>query len=68
MTDNTCPRAGGDLYSEKVESTIVSCPFHYTEFDLRTGRYTHSTHARVRPYKAEISHGTVWADLPDGAM
>ncbi len=67
VIDNTCPHAGGDLSSGEVTGTIVACPYHFWEFDLRTGKCTHSKRARVQRYKAEIRNGTVWADLPDGS-
>jgi len=36
--DNRCPHAGGDLSHGRLEGTIVTCPRHKSQFDLRDGR------------------------------
>ena len=66
VIDHTCPHAGGSLAEGSLSGTIVSCPYHYWEFDLVTGRCTNSNTARLRSYEAELRDGVVWADLPDG--
>ena len=35
--DNTCPHIGGSLCKGDVKSFIVSCPWHGSKFDIRTG-------------------------------
>ena len=35
---NSCPHFGGDLSRGKLEGTIVTCPRHNSQFDLRDGR------------------------------
>ncbi|MFC2036007.1 Rieske (2Fe-2S) protein [Chloroflexota bacterium] len=35
---NRCPHFGGDLSKGKLERTIVTCPRHNSQFDLRDGR------------------------------
>ena len=34
---NRCPHLGGDLYDGKLEGTIVTCPRHSSQFDLKDG-------------------------------
>lgn len=63
VIDNACPHAGGNLAGGEVKNGIVTCRWHQWEFDLRTGRCTHSDRARVKHYPAEIRDGVVWADL-----
>lgn len=36
--DNRCPHMGGKLSQGKLEGTIVTCPRHSSQFDLRSGR------------------------------
>ncbi len=35
---NRCPHMGGNLSQGKLEGTIVTCPRHASQFDLRDGR------------------------------
>ena len=35
--DNRCPHLGGNLSQGKLEGTIVTCPRHSSQFDLRDG-------------------------------
>ena len=65
VIDDECPHAGGSLASGEIDDDIVTCPWHQWEFDLRTGKSTHSARARVRCYPAEIRDGVVWVDLPE---
>ncbi len=36
-TDSYCPHMGGALFHGKLEGTIVTCPRHGSQFDLRNG-------------------------------
>ena len=36
--DNICSHLGGDLSAGKLEGTIVTCPKHGSQFDLRNGK------------------------------
>jgi 3-phenylpropionate/trans-cinnamate dioxygenase ferredoxin subunit len=36
--DNRCPHMGGKLSQGKLEGTVVTCPRHGSQFDLRDGR------------------------------
>ena len=35
--DNACPHMGGDLSAGTLKDTIVTCPKHHSQFDLRDG-------------------------------
>ena len=37
-TDNRCPHMGGNLSQGKLQGTIVTCPKHSSQFDLKDGR------------------------------
>ncbi|MFC1913877.1 Rieske (2Fe-2S) protein [Chloroflexota bacterium] len=36
--DNRCTHLGADLSKGKLEGTVVTCPLHGSQFDLRDGR------------------------------
>lgn len=36
--DNRCPHMGGKLSQGKLEGTVVTCPLHGSQFDLRDGQ------------------------------
>ena len=36
--DGRCPHMGGNLSIGKLDGTIVTCPRHYSQFDLADGR------------------------------
>jgi 3-phenylpropionate/trans-cinnamate dioxygenase ferredoxin subunit len=37
-TDNRCPHMGGRLSQGKLEGTVVTCPLHGSQFDLKDGK------------------------------
>jgi len=37
--DNRCPHMGGDLSAGKLEGTVVTCPRHSSQFDVRDGKF-----------------------------
>ena len=37
-TENRCPHLGGDLATGSLEGTVVTCPRHGSQFDLRDGK------------------------------
>ncbi len=36
--DNRCPHLGGDLSQGDLEGTIIKCPVHKSQFDLKDGK------------------------------
>jgi 3-phenylpropionate/trans-cinnamate dioxygenase ferredoxin subunit len=36
--DNRCPHLGGDLSAGKLEGTVITCPRHGSQFELRDGQ------------------------------
>ena len=36
--DNRCPHMGGNLSQGKLDGTVVTCPRHGSQFDLRDGQ------------------------------
>jgi nitrite reductase/ring-hydroxylating ferredoxin subunit len=63
VIDNSCPHASGNLAGGELAGCIVSCPWHHWEFDVTTGRCTHSEAAKVNSYPVEIRDRHIYADL-----
>jgi 3-phenylpropionate/trans-cinnamate dioxygenase ferredoxin subunit len=38
VSNNRCPHMGGKLSQGKMEGTIVTCPSHFSQFDIKDGR------------------------------
>lgn len=38
ITDARCPHMGGHLPDGTLEGTVLTCPRHHSQFDLRDGR------------------------------
>ena len=38
ITDARCPHMGGHLAEGTLEGTVLTCPRHHSQFDLRDGR------------------------------
>lgn len=36
--DNTCPHAGGPLAEGELEGEVVTCPWHGSQFNVKTGQ------------------------------
>jgi 3-phenylpropionate/trans-cinnamate dioxygenase ferredoxin component len=66
VIDNSCPHASGNLSGGPLVGTVVTCPWHDWDFDLRTGVCVHSDLARVERYPARVQEGFVYADLAAG--
>ncbi len=79
VADNRCPHLGGDLSRGTLAGMIITCPDHFSEFDLASGaviRWTNLTGivARIdrqaRPpkplvvYEVKVEGDLVFARLP----
>lgn len=76
--DNRCPHMGGKLSQGKLNGTIVTCPLHGSQFDLRNGqviRWTNLTGfmskvskilkspTPIANYKTKIVDKTVYVEI-----
>jgi 3-phenylpropionate/trans-cinnamate dioxygenase ferredoxin component len=75
ISDAKCPHMGGHLPDGKLEGTVLTCPRHHSQFDLRDGRNLRWTdwegaqltigkllkHPRpLRTYEVELEGTEVW--------
>jgi nitrite reductase (NADH) small subunit len=65
--DGVCPHQGGPLGKGSLTGTIVTCPWHGWQFDVRTGQHRLSRAIRQPCIPARVEAGAVWVDLGDGS-
>lgn len=61
--DGVCPHQGGPLGQGTLEGSIVTCPWHGWQFDVRTGRHCLSQTIVQPGYPVRLEGGAVWVDL-----
>ena len=74
VTDARCPHLGGPLVKGVLEGSVITCPWHHSQFDLRDGsclRWTSfkgavltvaelARHPRpLRAYECKVEDGTL---------
>jgi nitrite reductase (NADH) small subunit len=59
-----CPHAGGPLGEGQISDGRVVCPFHFWEFDCRTGENDFDPSLRVPTYPVKVEGEDIFADLP----
>ena len=78
VTDARCAHLGGHLARGVLEGSIVTCPLHHSQYDLRDGRVLRWTdwnglagsvaklarHPRpIRAYECKVEAGAVWVGV-----
>ncbi|HAZ44955.1 MAG TPA: nitrite reductase [Cyanobacteria bacterium UBA11371] len=61
--DNRCPHMGFPLHGSTCKDGIVTCPWHYARFDLKSGGTFDSWADDVRGFPVQIRDGEVWINL-----
>jgi nitrite reductase (NADH) small subunit len=62
--DGICPHQGGPLAEGTVEGTIVTCPWHGWQFDVRTGQNTLGGRVTQPVYEVKIEGRDVLVAVP----
>ena len=57
--DNTCPHQGGPLGEGFLQGRVVTCPFHFWQFDIQTGRCPEFPDARVSRFAVKVAGGEI---------
>lgn len=52
--DNTCPHQGGPLGEGFLQGTIVTCPYHFWQFDVTNGSAPEFPEARVEQFEIQV--------------
>ena len=58
-----CPHEDVGLADGDLEGTLLRCPGHSYEFDLRTGRCVHDSALHLRRYPITVVDDDVYVDL-----
>jgi nitrite reductase/ring-hydroxylating ferredoxin subunit len=58
-----CPHEDVALWNGDLTGSVITCPGHAYEFDLRTGACAHDRDLELRRYKVTVIGDEVWADL-----
>ncbi len=62
--DDTCPHRGGPLSEGEVEREVVTCPWHGSEFNIRTGEVLiPPARAGVKSYKVQVEGSTIMIEV-----
>jgi 3-phenylpropionate/trans-cinnamate dioxygenase ferredoxin subunit len=78
VADNRCPHMGGRLSDGKLEGTVVTCPLHGSQFDLKDGSVVRwlkgsglmsrvgkalKSPKKLTVYKAQVKDGQIMIEL-----
>ena len=58
-----CPHEDVELIDGDLEGTVITCPGHSYEFDLRTGTCVHDRTLNLRRYPVHVVGDELWVDL-----
>ncbi len=62
--DNTCSHLGGPLFKGEVRNFVVSCPWHGSKFDIRTGELKSPPATEgVKSYKVKVNGHYIEVEL-----
>ena len=62
---NICPHSGGALGEGFVSGSEITCPLHFWQFNLETGRSSRPRDFRIETYPVKIEKEWIWLDLPE---
>lgn len=59
-TSAVCPHVGGPLDEGELNGTCVTCPWHFSEFDLTSGQVVHGPATTpITTYETRVSDGSI---------
>ncbi len=61
--NNLCPHRGGPLAEGDLNGTLVTCPWHNWEFDVKTGASPVNPAVSVKTYPCQVSGDDVLVDV-----
>ena len=56
---NTCVHRGAPLAEGELDAEIVTCPWHFWQYDVTTGQCKTNPDASVRSYETKIENGEI---------
>ena len=61
--DETCPHRGGPLHAGPIDGSVVLCPWHQWQFDLKTGCSPVNPLSRVATYPVRVLGNDLWVEV-----
>ena len=61
--DNVCVHRGGPLGEGDVEGSVVSCPWHGWQFDVKTGGCVNNPAAKVKSFAVKVEGNDIKVEL-----
>ena len=58
-----CPHEDVALWNGDLTGTVIRCPGHSYEFDMRTGACKHDRELELRRYPITLVGDEIWVDL-----
>jgi nitrite reductase/ring-hydroxylating ferredoxin subunit len=64
VIDGICPHQGGPLADGTLEGTMVTCPWHGWQFDVRSGKTPLGPKIKQAVFEVKIEDGDVLVAVP----
>ena len=61
--NNVCPHRGGPLGEGDVEGSVVTCPWHGWQFDVKTGQSPVNPAATVKTFPCKVEGSDVCIEV-----
>jgi nitrite reductase (NADH) small subunit len=62
--DNTCTHRGGPVGEGYLRGTVVSCPWHGSQFDVTSGQVVSPPAPKdIVTYSTRVKDGEVWVEI-----
>lgn len=61
--DGTCPHQGGPLGEGYLKGTVVTCPYHFWQFDVVTGQAPDFPQATIERFRVKVEGGEIFVEV-----
>ncbi|MEK6904136.1 MAG: nitrite reductase small subunit NirD [Nanoarchaeota archaeon] len=61
--DNTCVHRGGSLGEGMLDEKTVSCPLHYWQYNVETGKCLNVPTAKVNSYRVVVDNNNIMVEI-----
>ena len=56
---NSCIHRGGPLSEGDLDGDLVTCPWHFWQYDVTTGKCRSNPDAELRTYQVKVENGEI---------
>ncbi len=56
---NSCIHRGGPLSEGDLDGDLVTCPWHFWQYDVTTGKCRSNPDAQLRTYQVKVENGEI---------